>query len=311
RLPGSSLAELLAEQEYRTAFLTSSDLGWANWRGFLQDRGYQTVLGDRDLGCGESLSPWGVEDRCLIDGMIRWLEESSSKRFLLTAWTMQTHHPYEPPPGLEPIDFFGAERPTDDYDFGRYLNVLHDTDRQLGRLFAALREHGLDRNTLVVVVGDHGESFGDPRGAYGHGTTIYEENVRVPMMLWSPRLFPRGGRSPIIGSHVELNQTIADLVDQPAAGSWQGRSLFDPQREPRAYFYVANDDYLLGIREDRWKYILDVTDAHEELYDLRTDRDEKRNVAKRHPEICRRMRQRLAARVEADHRFYAPLPSDG
>lgn len=308
QLPGASLAEVLKERGYRTGFLTSSDLGWAGWKGFLDDRGFDSVVQDDELGCGPRLSSWGVEDRCLVDGMLRWIPADPSRPFFLMGWTVQTHHPYEPTPGRPLVDFFGDKKPPDDYDLGRYLNVLHETDRQIGRLFAALRRQHLDENTLVVIVGDHGEAFGEPHEQYGHGTALYEENVHVPMMLWSPRLFPKGGRSPIIGSHVDLNQTITDVLGIAPAGSWQGRSLFDPARRPRAYFFVANDDYQLGVREEGWKYILDATDGREQLYDLRVDPTERKNLAEDHPEVCRRLRQRLAARVEADRHFFDPLP---
>jgi arylsulfatase A-like enzyme len=303
QLPGETLAEELKTRGYRTAFLTSSDLGWENWRGFLADRGFDSIVQGSDLDCGEPLTSWGVEDRCLMDGMIRWITDDPHRPFFLMAWTVQTHHPYEPTPGRPQLDFFGDHRPADDYDLGRYLNALSETDRQLGRLFVTLRHRHLDDDTLVVVVGDHGEAFGAPHEAYGHGTTLYEENVHVPMLLWSPRLFPRGGHSPIVGSQVDLNQTIVDILGIPTAASWQGRSLFDPARGPRVYFFVANDNYQMGVREDRWKYILDVTNGREELYDLRTDQEEQRNVAAANPEVCKRLRQRLAARAEADRRF--------
>jgi len=307
QLPGTSLAEVLHERGYRTAFLTSSDLGWANWKGFLGDRGFDTITQGSDLDCGPPLTTWGVEDRCLFDGMVRWVDAEPAKPFFLMAWTVQTHHPYEPSPNRPVIDFFGETRPTDDYDLGRYLNVLHETDRQIGRLLLTLRQRGLDDDTLVVIVGDHGESFGAPHEFYGHGSALYEENVHVPMLLWSPRLFPHGGRSPIIGSHVDINQTVTDILGVAPHASWQGRSLFDPQRRPRAYFFVANDGYQMGVREEGWKYILDVTNGHEELYDLRTDAEEQSNVATAHSDICKRLRQRLAARAEADRRFFSTL----
>jgi arylsulfatase A-like enzyme len=102
---------------------------------------------------------------------------------------------------------------------------------------------------------------------------------------------------------------VTDILGLPPDGSWQGRSLFDPLRRPRAYFFVANDGYQMGIREDGWKYILDVTNGHEELYDLRVDREERSNVAATHADMCKRLRQRLAARAEADRRFFSTLPA--
>jgi arylsulfatase A-like enzyme len=77
--------------------------------------------------------------------------------------------------------------------------------------------------------------------------------------------------------------------------TWQGRSLFDPARPPRAYFYAASDDYLLGVREGDWKYVLNATRGRDELYHLPSDPDEQTNVAAQHPDRCRDLRGRVAA----------------
>ena len=62
--------------------------------------------------------------------------------------------------------------------------------------------------------------------------------------------------------------TIADLAGVPPAPEWQGRSLFDARRAARAYFYVAEDEFMLGVRENAWKYILNIRDGTEQLFDL-------------------------------------------
>ncbi len=310
-LPGESIADRFRESGRRTALFTSSDLGWANWRGFVRDRGFDVVKEHRDLDCGALLTYWGGEDRCAIDGLLGWLAEDDERPFFAMAWTVQTHHPYEPTPGAPFLDFFHGAAPPDAYDLDRYLNVLHDTDRQLGRLFEALRARGRDRDTLVAIVGDHGEAFGDPRSIYGHGTTLYDEQMRVPMILWSPKLFPRGSRSAVVGGHVDLALTIADLVGLEPAPTWQGRSLLSAEAPSRTYFTSTADGLRLGVREARWKYIVDATTGKEELYDVGTDPDERTNVAGDHAEITRRMRQRVAARLEADRRFYSPLIATG
>ena len=66
-------------------------------------------------------------------------------------------------------------------------------------------------------------------------------------------------------------------------------------RPPRAYFYAANDDYLLGVREGQWKYIFNATRGRDDLYDLGKDPNELTNAAADNGERCRRLRQRLAA----------------
>ena len=120
-----------------------------------------------------------------------------------------------------------------------------------------------------------------------------------------PRTLPPPRRGPTaIGSHVDLAPTIAELTGLPPAPDWQGRSLFDAARAPRAYFYVAEDHFRLGVREGAWKYIYDLREGSEELYRLDTDPTEQHNLAAAERARCARLRQRLAAWAEANRRQY-------
>src|SRR4029077_18381932 len=179
---------------------------------------------------------------------------------------------------------FAREPVTDAYDLNRYLNVLHETDRHIDRLFETIRRHGLEQDTLIVVTGDHGQAFGAPHDSYMQGRTVYEEDVNVPLLLWYPRLPKQAGRASVIGRHIDLAPTIAAIAGFPAAPDWQGRSMLDPEHPPRAYFYVAEDHYSLGVREGTWKYIFDLREGAEELYDLSADPTEQRNLAAGQPE---------------------------
>jgi arylsulfatase A-like enzyme len=177
----------------------------------------------------------------------------------------------------------------------------------MGRLFDGLRQRGLAEDTLVLVTGDHGECFGDPHPTWGHGFRLYQEGIRIPLLIVNPGPEPAPGRSLTVGGHVDINPTITDLMGWPASPTWQGHSLFDPTRPPRTYFYAANEDYLLGVREGDWKYIYNATRGREELYDLARDLDEKQNRAAEEPERCRRLRQRLAAWKDHTGRHLARL----
>ena len=126
----------------------------------------------------------------------------------------------------------------------------------------------------------------------------------MPLLLWYPRLHKLAARSTVIGSHIDLAPTIAGIAGFPAPPDWQGRSLLDPTHPPRAYFYVAEDHYSLGVREDTWKYIFDLREGAEELYDLSADPTEQHNLAATQPERCARLRQRLAAWTDANRRQY-------
>ena len=301
--PGTSLATMFRSRGYRTTFVTPSDMEWAGWRRFLEGHGFEDVLDYRDLACPEMLSSWGVEDRCMVDKVVDLIARAGTRPFFVTGWTTQTHHPYEPSPGVLPLNLLQEPTP-DEWDLGRYLNVMHETDRHLARIFEAVRRAGLEQDTLIVVTGDHGQAFGYPHEGYGQGRTVYEEDVHVPLMVWYPRTYKATARVPVVGSHVDLAPTIAELIGLPAAPDWQGRSLFDESHPGRAYFYVAQDHFRLAVREANWKYIYSVRDGREELYDLQADPLEQRNVAAQHPDRCDRLRQRLAAWTEANRRKY-------
>jgi len=276
---------------------------WAGWRGFLGGHGFDDVLDYRELACPQMLSSWGVEDRCMVDKIVDLIAGAGTQPFFVTGWTTQTHHPYEPSPGVLPLNLLREPSP-DEWDLGRYLNVVHETDRNLARIFEAVRRAGLEQDTLIVVTGDHGQAFGYPHEGFGQGRTVYEEDVHVPLMLWYPRMFKAGARVPVIGSHVDLAPTITELIGLPAAPDWQGRSLFDESHSGRAYFYVAQDHFRLAVRDANWKYIYSVRDGRDELYDLQADPLEQRNVAAQHPDRRDRLRQRLAAWTEANRRQY-------
>ena len=128
------------------------------------------------------------------------------------------------------------------------------------------------------------------------------------LVIWSPRLYRTATHVSTIGSHVDLAPTIAELAGLERAADWQGRSLFDAAHPPRAYFYVAEDSFTLGVREDRWKYSIDLRDGTEELYDLARDPSEQQNLWRQEPELCARLRQRLAAWTEANRKRYENAP---
>jgi arylsulfatase A-like enzyme len=305
RVRRTSLASLFRDRGYRTAFLTPSDLSWAGWDAFLHIRGFDEVRDYRGMNCSEQISSWGVEDRCLVDALVEYVGRDTARPFFAIGWTQQTHHPYEPTPGVPMLDLLHDREPVPDaYDLERYVNVLHETDRSLARLFEALRRSGLADDTIVVVVGDHGQAFGYPHDSYLQGRTAYEEDVHVPMLVWSPRRYRTQVHAPVIGGHVDLAPTIADLTGITPPADWQGRDLFDASHPPRAYFYVAQDEFKLGVRENDWKYIFDLRSGTDELYNLARDPDEQHPVTGEDARATR-LRQRLAAWAEANRRKYA------
>jgi arylsulfatase A-like enzyme len=126
--------------------------------------------------------------------------------FLLYVHYVDPHDPYRPevpwgtndseerPPYVQPQPLRAAGPPPwDPQDIARmvdqYDGEIREMDREIRRLFEALRERGLLKKTLVVVTADHGEEFAE-HGGLTHGVTLYEEVLRVPFLLWSSRGLP-------------------------------------------------------------------------------------------------------------------------
>ena len=297
-----SLAAILKQRGARTAYLNNGDLEWGGMGFLLKGQGYDTIEDYRAMG-GATLTSWGTEDRRLFDRLIGFIDEKPGQPFYVFCWTDQTHDPYELGTATR-IDFFGEKVPSRHAaDLGRYLSLLHQLDQHLSDLFRALRDRDLADDTLVVITGDHGEAFGDPHQQRGHGFTVYQEEVNVPLVLWNPRLFPGGQRLGTIGGHVDLSATIADILGIQPAKDWQGHSLFDPYRPQRAYFLASIGEYLFGVREGKWKYTFEATSGREFLTDLTVDPDELQNIAKFEPNVCDELRQRVAAWVDFEDKF--------
>ena len=297
RISGTTLAQHLKGRGYRTMYVSSADNAFMNMGAFLADRGYDVIYDATNIPNGKHLNSWGVEDKLVIDEMIRFVEQDKSRPFFLMGWTIQNHHPYELSPGQKEELFFSEEARWVHYDLNRYLNVLAEVDRQIARLFEYLRASGLADDTVVVITGDHGESFGEPHNTWVHAGKVYQEDLAVPMIFWNPKLEKRGQRSATLAGHIDVIPTVCDLLGVELSPSWQGASMFDPARPPRVYLYGPTE-HLLGVRQGDWKYIYNSTRGDEELYDLASDRDEQRNRVKERPDHAREMRKRLAAWVE-------------
>jgi arylsulfatase A-like enzyme len=205
---------------------------------------------------------------------------------------------------------------------GAYEAAIRFNDRAIGRLRRRLAERGLERDTLLVVTADHGEAFGE-HGQTGHGRSVHDEEVRVPLILhWPGRLEHVVDDAPV--SLVDVMPTLlAACGVEPAAGM-QGRSLLGPGAAPPAvstrFVYPDDLDLAIGDRSEahalfdgRFKLIASETDAGRRLalYDLVADPLERDDRAAAEPERAAQLdaalrgflaeQQAARARYLADH----------
>jgi phosphoglycerol transferase MdoB-like AlkP superfamily enzyme len=297
------LAALLQKRGYRTGYFSAADPAWSGMDEMAQKAGFEKVFGPDQLG-GRKASSWGTEDGIMIDGLIRWIDaEAPSQPFFAFAWTDQTHDPYTLEQGATAVSLLGEGNFPNRESMERYLNAIRQADRHLGRLFDALRLRGLADDTLVVITADHGEAFGDVHDVMGHGSGLFDENLRVPLMLWNPRLFSSARRVDKAGGHVDLNPTLAHILGVDPPSDWQGASLFSEDHPGRVYLQADMSGYQFGVTDGRYKFVADVSGGFERLYELRQDPLEQRDLSAQHPELVGEMRARVSAFLGAEESY--------
>ena len=210
--------------------------------------------------------------------------------------------------------------------FRRRLTDLYDaeiayTDAQLERLWGALDAPALRDQTLVVLLSDHGEGFGE-HGHFDHGSVLHEELLRIPLMLRVPGSHAPPRRIPDLVRAIDLTPTLLDLLGvEVESPHFQGRSLVGLLRgedlAPLPSFSHARSapsgpaDTLTSIRDARFRLLLDAATGRARLFDLEADPAETRDVADRQPEAAARLRADLEHQNARDRALHAAAAETG
>jgi lipoteichoic acid synthase len=142
----------------------------------------------------------------------------------------------------------------------------------------AFDEMKLSDDTLVVITGAHGEAFGE-HGQYVHNFTVYDEEVRVPLLLINKQIFHREFHVKELGRQIDIVPTMLALLGYNEPSSWQGRSLLGGTGADRAYLFSGNAEFIFGLVERNFKYIYNSDRSGAELYDLATDSTEAHDLS--------------------------------
>ena len=240
----------------------------------------------------------------ITDAALEWLAHQSSPFFLFLNY-MDPHAPYLPPAphdrrfaslpdhesmrqrfgswkayvertarvkrGAEPLSAREASFFRDQYD-----GELAYVDAQVGRLFDGLRARGRFDDTLIVVTSDHGEAFGE-HGVAGHGVTLYEHQLAIPLIVKPPGS-DVAERVDSRVSQVDIMPTVLAILDMEIPAATQGTSVFD--RRPRDRFVEKRSKktglWDVAVYRDAMKLLTreDESDPRVELYDLDRDPEE-------------------------------------
>ena len=254
----------------------------------------------------------------IVDAALGWLHEVDSRPFFAWLHFYDAHAPARPP------SEFASPNGQD-----AYLGAIGFIDFQLSRVINFLDERGQLDNTVVVVVGDHGESLGE-HGEATHGLFVYESVMRVPLIIRAPFANMQGRRVGDTVRIVDVMPTVLDLLGQTSAPATDGQTLvplmsgavrelgLEAYSESRYGFDRFGWSPLAALRQGRFKLILA---PRPELYDLASDPREMSNLYGERAVLATKLTRRLqeieqlagvaASSRRARHRLRHTRPARG
>jgi arylsulfatase A-like enzyme/Tfp pilus assembly protein PilF len=299
----TTLAEILKQSGWQTGAFVGAFVLDSKWG---LNKGFDTYVDKFDVSKYQTVSLGGVSRRAaeVMQNAMPWLEAHANDRFFAWLHFYDPHTPYDPP---EPFKSRFHNRP--------YAGEIAYVDFQIGRLLQWLDTKGIAGRTIVVAIGDHGESLNE-HGEATHGLFVYDATTRIPFIVRAPYDSMRGRR---VGSTVrseDLLPTVLDLVGKSAPQDVQGQTLvplmtgetstlnLDAYSESLYARHHFGWSELKALRSGRFKYI---NATRPELYDLERDPAEQHNLFEDRRQLADRMAIELARL--ATEESAAPGPS--
>jgi arylsulfatase A-like enzyme/Tfp pilus assembly protein PilF len=306
-----TLAETLKARGYATGGFIAAYVLDSKW-GIAQ--GFDTYFDDFDLSKYKVFSMGAIQrpGNEVVDHALPWIDQQldQQRRKPFFAWVhlYDAHAPYNPP------DPFKSR-----YPGNAYQGEISFADSQVGRVVQFLRDRDLFERTVIVVLGDHGESLND-HGEEGHGFFVYESVVHVPMIVRAPYSAMKRRHVTDSVRSIDVMPTVLDLlgVPKPAGAAMDGVSvtaLLTGSRPDMGLEAYAEAVYplhhfgwsdLRALRQGRFKLI---AAPHPELYDLQEDPAEATNLFAARQALGDRMLARLAE-MEAHFKTSAEAKSE-
>ncbi len=288
----TTLASEAKKHGYATgAFIGSSVLD----RRYGLDRGFDVYRDD--MGRSKGLHAHSDPERRggeVTEEALAWLSTVKDRNFFSWIHYYDAHDPYDAP------------KPVHNPLAPPYDNEIAYVDSQVQRVVDWLEAQGLTGRTLIVLVGDHGEGFGE-HGERGHTIFVYETNIHVPLVFVHPS-FPPGRRIDSVVEVVDVFPTVLSLLGWSQPEGLLSLSLADAihgaalSSSSRGSYGEAHDvSWSFGWAEQRslttakWKYI---SSTRPELFDRSVDPGELTSVIEQYPDVARQMREALVARYD-------------
>lgn len=296
--PFLGLPRMLKLAGYELAIFSSGNEAFDRINHFNSPSDYDTYF-THDTWGQEKADCMRMEDKHAVGHFEKWLTARAAPRpFYVSFYLQSTHFNYEVP---EP--WFSHYKPVPPlYSNGdgiihipsdvlpllrnQYDNSMRYSDYWVGRIRDALAKAGALDNSIIVIVGDHGEAFMQ-HGLARHGVHLWEEMIHVPLIIWvGPTLRnalpdPLPSRVADSVSGIDIAPTVANLAGVRPYPGWQGVDVLAPGysgRDRPIYSVLQLTQWMESVCLDKWKYIYNLTDVEKSLYDLNTDPGERNNL---------------------------------
>ncbi len=286
-----SLAEALKERGFKTAAFVAS---FTVDSRFGLDQGFDDY--DDNFLEGSPFKALNSERKAeqVFNSFSSWLDSFHGEQFFCWIHYFDPHLPYDPP---SPFRENFSDRP--------YDGEIAYMDSYVGAVVEKLKEKNILRQTLIIIAGDHGEGLGE-KVEIGHGIFLYDMVLKVPLIFYAEDNLPKGK---VITSRIRLIDifpSVLDMLNLEETDQNQGMSLI-PYIEGRknddldSYIetYYPRENYgwseLTGLIAGDWKYI---RAPKAELYDLKSDPNEEKNVLQSNTKIASKMNQCLEALIK-------------
>lgn len=264
------LPDLLQEVGYRTTFMQTAKGEFENRPGLLTNLGFQSWSLQEDFaGNFKEVGYFGMDEFAMIDPALQWIKTNPDQPFLLTFLTVTTHHPYQTPT----MDTW----PKRDKEFQAYMEAIEHLDNFASVFYKKLEEEHLAENTLLIIVGDHGEAFGEHYRRQ-HDVVPYEEGIHVPLYMYHPQLLGKARNVKGLRHHIDIFPTILEVLGLQWKGQLPGKSLLTTEGHPFVMSSCWYTNFCLALRTEEWKYIYHYGRMMPEVFNLSTDPNETHNL---------------------------------
>jgi len=265
--PYASIATILESNlGYRTAFFQSAMGSFESRPGLVHNLGYDKFWARDDSDDPNSfLGYLACDEFSMLKPITEWIK-AGEQPFFLTVLCSVTHDPYEIP------EWFGepAKEPLE-----RYQQAIFYTDKFLAALDVEIGNLGITDDTILCVIGDHGEAFGE-HGLQGHERIAFDEVLRIPFCMRAPFLVEPGARITKPVSSIDLTPTLLGILGfETSPAGFDGVNLLGPVPEDRrVYFSGWMQEGPAGFINGNQKFIYNPTNKTTCVYNLSTDPNE-------------------------------------